>query len=354
VTIDIDGVSDHCSTNVDISFVFEGFSVVGRVLTAGTDSGPEGVTISLLTPRGDDQEVVQTTETGPGGSYVFTAVLRTDLQVSAWHPHWRFEKSVGSVSMTGDNGQAEDLLVAGFDVRGSVLSGPDPMAGVSILLFGPPTTSLTPEQCPDDSQAGADGPDGLGQLSHIKSDNKGEFIFPVVPSMLDLSVKSDSVHLPSPFLITGFSVQGVVLSSPSGRPVSGAEVTLSSTAKTLSCQTGPDGQYYLDSLETGSYTLTAKHPALECPQLTVVVSPSFPTLPSVTATKYMVSGQLDFSTACHDPARLVVFSSKGRPDVSIPTEKTGSDGQTDISVALKSEGFDQDHSLKVSCQLKII
>jgi len=344
VTIDIDGVSDHCSTNVDINFVFDGFGVVGRVLTAGTDSGPEGVTISLLTPRGDEQEVVQTTETGPGGSYVFTAVPGTDHQVSAGHPHWRFEKSIGSVSMTGDNGQAEDLVVAGFDVRGSVLSGPDPMAGVSILLFGPPAASLTPEQCPDNSQAGAAGPEGLSQLCHIKSDNKGEFIFPVVPpgeyklvpfykgshtqfevtpSTLDLSVKSGSVHLPSPFLITGFSVQGVVLSSPSGSPVSGAEVTLSSSAKTLTCQTGPDGQYDLDSLETGSYKLTAKFPGLEFPQLTVEVSPSSPTLPSVTATKYMVSGQLDFSTASHDPARLVVFSSKGRPDVSIPTEKTG-------------------------------
>jgi hypothetical protein len=35
----------------------------------------------------------------------------------------------------------------------------------------------------------------------------------------------------------------------------------------------------------------------------------------------MVSWQLDFSTASHDPARLVVFSNKDRPDVSIPTEK---------------------------------
>jgi hypothetical protein len=38
----------------------------------------------------------------------------------------------------------------------------------------------------------------------------------------------------------------------------------------------------------------------------------------------MVSGQLDFSITFHDPARLVVFSSKERPDVYIPTEKTGS------------------------------
>merc|ERR1712013_846351 len=121
---------------------------------------------------------------------------------------------------------------------------------------------------------------------------------------------------------TGFSVQGKVLSSSSGSPVSGAEVSLSSGKKDLTILTEADGQYYVDSLESGTYTLTAKYPGLEFPQLKVSVSPTSPTLPPVTATKYQVSGQLDFSTASHDPARLVVFSSRGRPDVSIPTEKT--------------------------------
>jgi len=344
VTIEIDGVNDQCSTNVDINFAFDGFGVVGRVLTAGTDSGPEGVTISLLTPRGDKQEVVQTTQTGPGGTYVFTAVPGTDHQVSAGHPTWRFDKSVGAVSMTGDNGQAEDLVVSGFDVRGSVMSGPDPMDGVSILLFGPATASLSPDHCPDNAMTGVAVPQDLTQLCHVFSDNKGEFMFPVVPpgqyklvpfykgshtqfevspSTLDLTVHSDSVLLSSPFQITGFSVQGLVLSSTSGSPVSGAEVTLSSPTKELSCVSGSDGHYYLDSLESGSYTLTAKYPGLEFPKVTVSVSPSSPTLPPVTATKYQVSGQLDFSTASHDQARLVVFSSKGRPTVSIPTEKNG-------------------------------
>jgi len=344
VTIDIDGVSDQCSTNVDINFVFDGFGVVGRVLTAGTETGPAGVTISLLTPKGDRQEVVQTTQTGPGGTYVFTAVPGTDHRVSGSHPDWIFDKSMGSVSMTGDNGQAEDLVVAGFDVRGEVLSGSDPMSGVSILLYGLDTVSLS-THCSDNVQSEAAVPAGLTQLCHVKSDTKGQFIFPVVPpgeyklvpfykgshtqfevtpSMLDLSVKSGSVRLPSPFLISGFSVQGVVLSSPSGRPVQGAEVSLSSKTDTRTVQTQSDGQYFLESLESGSYSLTAKYAGLEFPQLTADVSPSSPTLPSLTATKYEVSGQLDFTTASHDPARMVVFSSKGRPDVSIPTEKTGS------------------------------
>ena len=47
VVVNIDGVNDECSTNKDINFNFDGFGVVGRVITAGTDSGPSGVSISL-------------------------------------------------------------------------------------------------------------------------------------------------------------------------------------------------------------------------------------------------------------------------------------------------------------------
>ena len=39
--------------------------------------------------------------------------------------------------MTGDNGQAEDIIIAGYDVQGEVARwrGRDPMPGVSVLLM---------------------------------------------------------------------------------------------------------------------------------------------------------------------------------------------------------------------------
>ena len=56
--------------------------------------------------------------------------------MAASHPSWVFEKSVASVSMTGDNGQAEDIIIAGYDVQGEVVQvGRDPMPGVSVLLM---------------------------------------------------------------------------------------------------------------------------------------------------------------------------------------------------------------------------
>ena len=128
VTIDIDGTTDLCSQNKDINFVFAGFGVVGSVVSRGSSVGPAGVTINLLS-GGADRQVVQTTVTKADGTYVFTAVPGSDHVVEAAHPAWTFEKAEGKVSMTGDNGQAEVLVVAGFDLRGKVVDKEKPMPG---------------------------------------------------------------------------------------------------------------------------------------------------------------------------------------------------------------------------------
>ena len=52
--------------------------------------------------------------------YVFTAVAGADHKVRASHPTWRFTKDTASVVITDNNGRADDLVVAGFDVRGQV------------------------------------------------------------------------------------------------------------------------------------------------------------------------------------------------------------------------------------------
>ena len=70
------------------------------------------------------------------GNYVFTAVSGIDHKVRASHPVWKFNKDSASVILTGDNGAAEDLIVAGFDVSGRVVSGDHAMAGVNIVIFG--------------------------------------------------------------------------------------------------------------------------------------------------------------------------------------------------------------------------
>ena len=351
VVVDIDGETDDCSTNKDINFNFDGFGVVGRVVTAGQSSGPAGVTISLRS--GSSQEALQTTLTGEGGHYVFTAVPG-EVHVAASHPSWVFEKSVASVSMTGDNGQAEDLIIAGFDVQGEVVQvGRDPMPGVSVLLFG--AKKLGAGQCPDNSKTGAAGPAGLTQLCHVKTDQRGRFVFPVLPpgqyklvphyqtkhtkfevspSSMDLVVSSGSVLVTPAFTVSGFSVSGTVTSGGKGGPVAGAEVTLKSESNSVSVKTDKSGQYTVDSLTTATYTITASFPGLEFPQIKAEVSPTTPELPVLTASKFRVTGQLDYTTVAHDSARKIIVSSKNRPDLSVSVEKSG-----EFSVMLPSNTY---------------
>ena len=59
-------------------------------------------------------------------------------------------------------------MIAGFEVQGDV------------LLFG--AKKLGAGQCPDNSKTGAAGPAGLTQLGHVKTDQRGRFIFPDLPA----------------------------------------------------------------------------------------------------------------------------------------------------------------------------
>jgi hypothetical protein len=43
-------------------------------------------------------------------------------------------------------------------------------------------------------------------------------------------------------------------------------------------------------------------------------------LPPLTAARFQLSGQLDFSTVTHDPDRQVVLTTAGRPLLTVPVE----------------------------------
>ena len=337
VSITVDGETDACSQNRDVNFVFAGFGVVGQVVAAGDTRGPAGVDIELLS--GDGQEVVQKTVTVKDGRYVFTAVAGADHKVRANHPVWQFDKAVGEVVITGDNGAAEELVVAGFDVRGKVVAGNQPIAGVSVMLYG---TNAVP-RCADNAAADTTGPAGTAQRCRAVTDAAGEFVFPVVPggsytlvpfyrgehtqfevspAQIDFKVELDSVLLSQPFVVEGFSVKGKVLTGVNGQPLAAAAVTLNG-AKVHSTTTNQDGEYFIDKIETGTYTISVTAEGVEFVDVTAAVSPSSPVLPAMTAARFLVSGVLDFSTVSPDSGRRVQLRSPGRPDLVVPVESTG-------------------------------
>ena len=67
--------------------------------------------------------------------------------MAAYHPSWVFEKSVASVSLRRDSGQAEDIIIAGYDVKDEV-----EQVGVSVLSGA---NQLGAGQTPDNTKTEA-------------------------------------------------------------------------------------------------------------------------------------------------------------------------------------------------------
>ena len=137
--------------------------------------------------------------------------------------------------------------------------------------------------------------------------------------------------------VSGFSVSGSVLTSTTGRPVSGAHVTLTADGKKFTVVTDAKGSYQLESITSATYTITATSPGYEFSPVTAVVSPSSPVLPVVAASRYEVVGHLDYSTVAHDSARVMIISSRKGANVIATVDKTGK-----FSTMLPSEN---EHSL---------
>lgn len=82
VALYVDGVTDKCSTGQDINFAFNGFGINGRVITLGQKIGPSGISVQLVSEKGDTRN----TETTVGGDFHFTAVIPGKYSVKASHP----------------------------------------------------------------------------------------------------------------------------------------------------------------------------------------------------------------------------------------------------------------------------
>lgn len=118
----------------DINFVFAGFTLRGQVLAAddtGMKRGPPGVTVTLVRGRagGTSEALLATTVTQEDGYYEFANVFPGWVTLRASHPHWRFSRDEMEVqvhwrhvNLTSAR-EGDQLMVAGFDVEGRVVTG---------------------------------------------------------------------------------------------------------------------------------------------------------------------------------------------------------------------------------------
>ncbi|XP_041958584.1 LOW QUALITY PROTEIN: nodal modulator 1 [Alosa sapidissima] len=313
VDLHVDGVTDICTKEQDINFIFTGFSVSGTVLSKGQLLGPAGVEVSLQKEGADGS--LQTVLTQPGGKYTFFKVLPGNYEITASHESWTLEQKSTSVRVSNANAPAaEALVVVGYDVSGEVRSDGEPMKGVSFLLF---SATVKKEDVSGCSMAPVNGvmldDDALAFLCSAQSGEDGAFSFPslgsgayilvpyyrgeritfdVAPSRMDFRVEHNSLKLEPIFRVMGFSVTGRVLNSQEGEGVPDATVTLNNQIKVL---TKDDGSFRLENMTTGTYTIRTQKDLMFFEPITVKIAPNTPQLPDIITAGFSVCGRIAVS-----------------------------------------------------------
>ncbi|XP_066273617.1 BOS complex subunit NOMO1-like [Branchiostoma lanceolatum] len=312
VQLHIDGKTDQCSLGKDINFKFAGFSIFGKVVSAGRNDGPVGVSVNLQPEDTDDPaEVLQTAGTTQGGRYSFSRILPGKYEVSGEHADWTLEQKSVQVAVEKDNvNVGEDLRIIGYDVRGLVESEGQGMAGITLILHSGTAETELVNGCTKGSPKGYSSESvRLPVLCWVESDRQGKFVFPtlpsgqyklvpfygssqfdVSPSQLDVTVDHGSVQLGVAFTINGFSVWGRVVQEEEGAGI--YDVTIAVNGKDV-LKTDGDGIYQLENMKTGVYSLLAKKEHYVFSPLEVKVTPRTIQFQDIVASQFAVCGRVE-------------------------------------------------------------
>jgi len=315
IDLAIDGSTDPCSKGEDLNFKFTGFTLRGLVGSLGKEDGPAGVNVKLYA-EGNEQMIAESTSQH-GGTFIFENTMPGKYLVKASHSSWTFSKEETLVEIINDNSaDVRDLMVFGYDVKGSVVSGGEPIQGVFFILFSP-TEKQSLNQCEDLTE------DIVKNLSKdiqgtpickVTSNEKGEFFFPVVPSSeytlvpfymsrgnifdvvpskLSFSVNYKSVVLKTPFQVYGFVVTGKVVDG-SGKAMPHVSVILkNSNGDVRSAKSDEEGNYKMDNVTTGNYEVNLEKEKHLFDTERVYVTPNTPSLPVFSSKKYSICGSID-------------------------------------------------------------
>ncbi|CAF1033174.1 unnamed protein product [Didymodactylos carnosus] len=159
--LNIDGETDPCSLNQDLNFVFKGFGLAGKVISAGsTTGGPSGVKLTLYQNTNKLNETISKSD----GTFEFFDVLPGDYTVKATHDHWKFITDVSNVQLSKERWEIEHpIVVRGYTVK------TNPSSMITCDDRSLPTDFASPGLENDDF------------LCRTKTNDKGEYIFQDVP-----------------------------------------------------------------------------------------------------------------------------------------------------------------------------
>ncbi|XP_065202501.1 BOS complex subunit NOMO3 [Planococcus citri] len=321
VKINFDGQNDICSKGQDVHFLFKGFRVYGKVASIGDRKGPKGITITLVADLPTEQKEVHSVVTEENGTFDISPVLPGSYIIRSSHPSWRLSKSLTTFNIERSNHELppRSLIFAGYDVSGSVVSSGEPIAGVDFILFNSADTTVDKSWilgCDTTPVEGFNSSDlkltNVNELCHVKSNSKGQFIFPSVPSgnyvlvpfyktvnslkfdvhprNVRFTVAEDSHVFSKPFQVSGFSIIGRVLSHPeNGKPMPKAKVMLDKDKLT---ETDDSGTFIFEGVKSGSHSIQVKTNDYLFEDLQLKISPNSATLENIYPAAFKVCGKV--------------------------------------------------------------
>ncbi|CAF0911999.1 unnamed protein product [Rotaria sordida] len=186
--LNVDGETDSCTLNHDLNFVFKGFGLAGRVISAGsTSGGPAGVTLTLY----QDNKKLNETKSKADGTFEFFDVLPGQYTVIGSHDHWKFVTNTSHVQLSKERWEIEKpIVVLGYTLKGTVVHQSSPLISIDVLLF----RALSSENNLPSPTCSHDGPLNKNEISFLpptvnaqnfvcrtRTNTKGEYIFDDVP-----------------------------------------------------------------------------------------------------------------------------------------------------------------------------
>ncbi|CAF2213195.1 unnamed protein product [Rotaria magnacalcarata] len=186
--LNIDGETDSCTLNYDLNFVFKGFGLAGRVISAGSASGgPGGITLTLY----QDNRKLNETKSKADGTFEFFDVLPGQYTVIGSHDHWKFMTSTSHVQLSKERWEIENpIVVLGYSIQGAVVHQSSPLISIDVLLFRTSSNenNLSSPTCANNEPLNANEISWLPptiKAQHFfcrtRTNAKGEYIFNDIP-----------------------------------------------------------------------------------------------------------------------------------------------------------------------------
>ena len=305
IELDVDGETDLCSLNEDLTFTFMGLEYTGAILSEGSDIGPSGVTVRLQSADGDQLEVL----TGENGVFnTEKPILPGNYQLSASHDSFSISDPV-DLELTTDTNLVNLPVITGYQVTGSIEETGHPVHGVTFMI------SLDGEV-----------------LQTVLSDNTGRFVFDKVKAgsyMVEAEYKTDQTkftvepvtqsimvsngnhELPNAFVVTGLNVFGTV-SLKNGLPVKGAVITLDAKHSAVA---DDEGSFEISGIKPGEHQVHVTMEKLEFESMNVVITSEQPVLPVLTPIRMSLCAQVKDASG-----RLELYSGDVKMDTSSTSE----------------------------------